>query len=400
MFVNFFFQLKSNGIPVSIIEWLTLMDALDKGLAYSSLTDFYYLARAVLVKNEAHYDRFDQAFLQQFGSIDTNEEMVEEAIAMLSSQNFPISESELVERTHFNRVDLEDIKEGLIKRLRTQKGVHQGGDQKVGGGGSSPFGHSGSAPTGMRIGGASTNLTAVKVAAQRNYKSYRDDQITNTRQFEMALRRLRQLSSRLEGPRDELDIDGTIEATAGRGGLLKLVWDRPRRNNIKVILLLESAGSIDRFRRIVTHLFMAANRTTHFKELKYYYFHNCVYDNVYKRHIIQDQYALNTKDFIRRYSSDYKLIIVGDACMAETELTMAGGAVAWNEFNEEPGLTWLRRLARHFTHSVWLNPVPRERWGSGPDYHSIPLVQDVFPMFELTPKGLEQATKVLLSQRS
>lgn len=362
MFIDFFYELKNEGIPVSLNEWMTLMDGLSKDLAYSSMTGFYHLARAVLIKSEAHLDRFDIAFGRYFKGIETSKDIIE-------------------------------LRQRLTYRLEELLKEQQKGQQQGGSGGSSPFGDSGNQAAGFRIGGESRNLSALKVATDRKYKELRDDKLTGIRQFEMALRKLRQLSSRVEGPKDEFDLDTSIEATCNNAGMLTLVWDRPRRNTLKIILLMDSVGSMDRHITTCSKLFTAAHRTTHFKEIKFYYFHNCIYDHIYKSHVLTDMNRIKTEEFFKTMNSEYRLIIVGDASMSETELTVPGGAVAMNEFNKEPGLVWLKRMARHFPYSVWLNPVPIARWGEEPGYGTIPLVQKIFPMFELTPAGLEQAIK-------
>lgn len=392
MFINFFYQLKREGVPVTLNEWMTLMEALAKGLSFASLTGFYYLARAVLVKNEAHFDRYDLAFAQYFKGVETPADILEKALEWLknTSQSTLLSTKR---QSPFSQLDLDLLRQLLEDRLNNQQEEHQGGSYWIGTGGSSPLGHSGINEAGMRIGGDSIGLSAVKVAAQRNFRDYRDDRITGVRQFEMALRQLRRFSTRAEGAKDELDLNGTVDATCRNAGMLKLVYERPRRNMLKVILLMDSVGSIFRYMQICSRLFTAANRATHFKEIKYFYFHNCVYDHIFKSHQLVEKNAVKTEEFMRRYNSDYRLIIVGDASMAKSELLLAGGAISENAFNWEPGQIWLKRLARHFPYSVWLNPVPSARWGTEPDHFTVSLVQEIFPMFELTPAGLEQAIK-------
>lgn len=392
MFINFYHQLKSEGVPVSLNEWMTLMEALTKGLSFSSLTGFYYLARVVLVKSEAHFDRYDLAFAKYFKGLETTEDILEKALEWLNNP-LPSMLTSSKQKSPFSQWDLEELRRLLTDRLKNQDSEHQGGPRWIGTDGTSPLGHSGDNPAGMRIGGESVNLSAVKVAADRIYRGFRNDSITGVRQYEMALRKLRQFSTRLEGPKDELDLNGTIDATCRNAGMLKLIWERPRRNKFKIILLMDSAGSMDRYMQICSRLFTAANRTTHFKEIKFYYFHNCVYENTYNSHIISEKNAVKTEEFLKKFNSEYRLIIVGDASMAPSELLMAGGAIAWNEYNKEPGQVWLKRLARHFPYSVWLNPVPAALWGKEPRYDTIPLVQEIYPMFELTPEGLEQAIK-------
>lgn len=392
MFINFFYELKKEGIPVSLNEWLTLMEALGSDLAFSSMTGFYYLSRAVLVKSETHFDRYDMVFTRYFKGVETPEDILKEAIAWLEDPNLP---KVLLQNKSYGISDfsLEELRNALNEKLKGLEEKHTEGPYEVGAGGTSPFGSHGVNPQGVRIGGESGGLTAVKVAAKRKYRDYRDDSITGIRQFEMALRRLRQLSSRVEGAKDELDIEATIDATGRNAGMLKLIWDRPRRNMFKVIVLMDSAGSIDRYHDICSRLFMAAHRATHFKEINFYYFHNCIYDYIYKSHVIDRKNAIKTEEFMRTRNSDCRLIIVGDAAMSPSELTMVGGAISWDEFNNESGQTWLKRLALHFPYSVWLNPVPSGWWGRDPDFTTVRQVGEIFPMYELTPKGLEQAIK-------
>jgi uncharacterized protein with von Willebrand factor type A (vWA) domain len=398
MFIDFFYELKGEGIPVCLNEWMTLMEALAKDLAFSSLTGFYYLARAVLVKNEAHLDSFDLAFAKYFKGVETPELIIQQALELL--KNIEIQTiTPSMHHTPFSKDHIVELQKILANKLKDQQlSIKQNGSQNESTQGSSPFGSSGAQPTGFRIGGESKNLSALQVAADRNYKELRNDMITGVRQFEMALRKLRQLSSRVEGPKDEFDLDATIDATSNNAGMLTLIWDRPRRNTLKIILLMDSVGSMDRHIDTCSRLFTAANRTTHFKEIKFYYFHNCVYDHIYKSHILSDNNRILTEEFFRTMNSDYRLIIVGDASMSESELTMPGGAIAMNEFNKEPGLLWLKRLARHFPYSVWLNPVPATKWGEELGHTSIPLIQNIFPMFELNPAGLEQAIKRIRSK--
>lgn len=398
MFIQFYYQLKSEGVPVSLNEWMTLMEALAKGLSFSSLTTFYYLARAVLVKSEAHFDRYDLAFAKYFKGVETGEEILNQVLDWLAHPLPPLYVPP-GERAPFSQWDLEELRRQLEDRLKKQDGEHHGGSQWIGTGGTSPFGHSGYHPAGLRIGGEPVNRSAVKVAAERHYREFRDDRITGVRQFEVALRKLRQFSTRTEGPKDELDLEGTIDATCKNAGTLKLVWERPRRNTMKVLLLMDSGGSMNPYLQACSRLFMAANHTTHFKDLKLYYFHNCVYDRIYTSPVLARHYAVKTEEVLRSLNPDYRLLIVGDASMALSELTMAGGAIDWGVENDEPGITWLERLARHFPYSVWLNPIPAGTWDWTEGYHTIALIKKLFPMFELTPEGLEQAVKKLKVRR-
>jgi len=394
MFINFFYLLKSYGVPVSITEWMTLMEALSRGMAFSSLYSFYCLARAILVKSETHYDRYDQAFHHCFKGIEATDELVERALEWVENALPPLIISP-EERKQFQEWDLDELRRQLEERLKEQKGEHHGGGKWIGTGGTSPFGHSGYHPAGVRLGGSSVNKSAVKVAAQRNFRGFRADETIGVRQFEVALRKLRQLSSKVEGPKDELDIEETIQSTADKGGMLELVWSRGRKNTVKVALLMDSGGSMDAHMSICSQLFSAVNRATHFKDLKFFYFHNCIYEHLFLDPTCNPYHSIKTEDFLKNLGQDYKIIIVGDASMAPSELIMVGGAIDWSITNNEPGILWLQRIASNFEHIVWLNPIPAEYWRWTHGAYTIALIKDIIPMFELTLEGIDNAIKKL-----
>lgn len=398
MFINFYYQLKAYGVPVTITEWMMLMEALGKGMAASSLTGFYYLARAVLVKSETHYDRYDLAFYSCFRGVETPLELTEKVLQWLENALPPrlISPEE---RVLYEKFDLDDLRRRLEERLREQQEEHHGGNRWIGTGGASPFGHSGYHPSGVRIGGESLNRSAVQVAAGRDFRGYRSNATIGVRQFEAALRKLRRLSSKVEGPREELDLDETVRETGDRGGLLSLVWERSRKNTVKVALLMDSGGSMEPYSRLCSRLFTAMNRSSHFKDMHFFYFHNCIYQHLYKEPSCFMNSAMRTEDFLRLLGSDYKVILLGDASMAPSELTMPGGAIDYSYNNDEAGITWLQRIAGHFTHAVWLNPVPAPFWERGTGNYTINVVRDIFPMFELTVEGLDGAIKRLMVRR-
>ncbi len=397
MFINFFYLLKREGVPVSITEWMTLMEALSKGMAASSLTSFYYLARAILVKSETNFDKYDLAFSKYFQGIETPAQISDQVLNWLENSLPPLDMNiDLEERLKYQleNLDLNELKKTFEERLKEQKAEHHGGSKWVGTGGTSPFGHSGYHPGGIRVGGASLRRSAVKVAGERKYYEFRGDETLGVRQFEVALRKLRQFTTRLEGPKDLLDLDTTISETCNNAGKLKLVWTRPSKNSVKVILLMDSGGSMGPYYRLCNQLFTAVNKTTQFKSMEIYYFHNCVYDQLYLTPTCRQSESIKTEEFLRTHNSDHKLIFVGDATMAPSELTEVNGIIDWGMTNDEPGLTWLERLAHHFPHNVWLNPVAETYWESSSSY-TIQLIKKVFPMFELTVDGLEQAVKKL-----
>ncbi|MGM0689562.1 MAG: vWA domain-containing protein [Bacillota bacterium] len=394
MFINFFYLLKAYGVPVAITEWMTLMEALAKGMALSSLTGFYHLSRAVLVKSETYYDRYDLAFYSYFKGIETPVELTEKVLQWLGKALPPLHIS-TDERHKFQEWDLDDLRRRLEQRLKEQQGEHHGGSNWIGTGGTSPFGHSGYHPAGIRIGGESNNKSAVQVAAQRNFRDFRTDATIGTRQFEVALRKLRQLSSKVEGPREELDLDETIRETGDKGGLLHLVWTRGRKNMVKVALVMDSGGSMDPYMRICSQLFTAMNRSSHFKDLRFFFFHNCIYQHIYMDPSCNMASSIKTEDFLHMLGPDYKVILLGDASMAPSELTMPGGAIDWSYSNDEPGINWLQRIAAHFNHAIWLNPIPAPFWDRATGNYTISVIREIFPMFELTVEGLEGAIKKL-----
>lgn len=398
MFTHFYYTLKNFGVPVSFNEWDALLEALEQGLAGSSLNGFYYLSRALLVKTEAHYDRFDQAFASFFGNIETPEGLPEKIWEWLDKELPELEISEEMKRSH-RQLDLEEMKRMLAERLAEQTEEHHGGNRWVGTGGTSPFGHSGYHPGGIRIGGQSRNLSAVKVAGMRRFQEFRTDETLGIRQFQIALRKLRMFTTRLDGAKSELDLDQTINKTCDNAGRLELVWERPRENGIKIILLMDAGGSMYSYSRLCNQLFTAVNRSNHFKDLKVFYFHNCIYDWLYHSSYCSLSDYTETEYVLRTFGQDYRLIIVGDASMAPSELNRVGGIIDWELYNERPGMEWLQRLRRHFEYSVWLNPIPKKYWPWTDGSYSIGQISKVFPMEELTVDGLERAIRQLRSRQ-
>jgi hypothetical protein len=402
MFTNFFYQLRREGVPVSLTEWMTLMEGLNAGLAESSLSGFYYLARAVLVKSESHFDKYDLVFQNYFQGIDTPQKLLDQ-VAKWMENPLPARMFSEEERNRILKKlgfpDWESLKAALEERLRTQSGSHHGGNKWIGTGGTSPFGHSGFHPGGIRIGGKSHGRSAVKVAAERNYREYRSDETLGVRQFEIALRRLRQFSTRLEGIKDQLDLEETIAETCKNAGNLKLVRTRSRKNTVKVIVLMDVGGSMYPFINICSQLFSAVHKASHFQDLKFYYFHNCIYDHLYLDATNSISKSVKTEEVMRLLNSDYKAVFIGDAAMAPSELCLADGNIFWDLGNELPGITWLERLARKFSYNVWLNPIPELIWERVYGSETIKMVQNIFPMYELTLEGLDKAVKKLMVRK-
>ena len=361
MFTQFFYILKKRNIPVSITEWMTFVEALASGYV-NNLDEFYYLARAMLVKSETYYDHYDVAFQEYFRGIDVPAEILEQVLEWLKD---PFDKAFLDEaerqalKEAMDKMSFNELLKQLEDRLKEQTEQHDGGDKWIGRGGRSPFGHSGSNQRGIRIGGESRGRGAIQVAQERRFRNYRNDMILDVRQMRMALRGLRQLNR--IGVEDELDLEKTIKHSADNAGDIELVWRRSRKHVVKVLLLMDAGGSMDPYAMMCSRLFTAAHSSSHFKEFHYYYFHNCIYDTLYQD-MERRKEAISTEDLLRTLTPDYKLLMVGDAMMGLTELTEKYGAIDYYERNEIPGLLRLRSIARHFTHKVWLNPGEPRFW--------------------------------------
>jgi uncharacterized protein with von Willebrand factor type A (vWA) domain len=391
MLIRFFLMLRAAGVPVSLTEFLGLLEALKSRLAGYSVEDFYFLARTVLVKDERHYDRFDRVFAEHFKGI-------ERAFEALAAAPIPTDwlrrQAELLlspeERARIEALGgLEALMEALKQRLAEQRERHQGGAKWIGTAGRSPFGAYGYNPEGVRIGqDGSRNRRAVKVWEQREYRNLDDTVELGTRNVKLALRRLRRFAR--EGAAEELDLGGTIDATARNAGWLDLKLVPERHNAVKVLLFLDVGGSMDDHVRVCEELFSAAR--SEFKHLEYYYFHNFVYDTVWRDNRRRHAQRIPTLEVIRTYTADYRLVFVGDATMAPYEISQPGGSI--EHWNDEPGSAWLGRLRRAYPRHVWLNPEPQDRWGYVP---SIGLARELLEgrMFPLTLGGIDQAMRAL-----
>jgi uncharacterized protein with von Willebrand factor type A (vWA) domain len=389
MFIDFFYILKKRRVPVSITEWMTLMEALSQGYI-ANLDDFYYLARAILVKSEAYYDQYDVAFQEYFKGVESPAEITEQILDWLKDpvNRMVLSEEE---KALFDSMDFDELLKELEKRLREQTGQHDGGGYWIGRGGTSPFGHSGYHPAGIRIGGESGGRHAVQIAQERRFKNYRSDLTLDVRQVKLALRGLRQLSR--IGTEDELDLEKTIDTTAKNAGDIELVWRRSRKNAVKLLLLMDVGGSMNPHIQVCSRLFSAAHSASHFKEFRYFYFHNCIYDYLYTD--IERSEAVSTSYLLHVFEPDHKVVLVGDARMATYELLNRYGAIYYYEQNETPGIVWLKQIAEHFTHCVWLNPEETYFW----NHPTVLMISKLFPMFELTLEGLNQAIKKLMVKK-
>jgi len=392
MFFNFLDELRSAGIPASLKEHLVLLEALDKDVINRDPEEFYYLSRAIFVKDEGLLDKFDLVFAKVFKGIltdyGTNPQDIPEDWLRAIAEKF-LSPEEMAKIKALG--DWDEIMATLKKRLEEQQERHEGGNKWIGTGGTSPFGHGGYNPEGVRIGGEGKHGKALKIWEKREFANLDSTRELGTRNIKIALRRLRRFAR--EGAQDELDLDATISGTA-RQGWLDIQMRAERRNAVKLLLFLDVGGSMDPFIKLVEELFSAA--TAEFKNLEFFYFHNCVYEGVWKDNKRRFAERTNTWDILHKYGHDYKLVIVGDAAMSPYEITHPGGSV--EHFNEEAGSLWLHRLTTTYPATAWLNPTLEQHWGYS---QSTKVIKELLNgrMFPLTLSGLDDAMKELTRKR-
>ena len=391
MLIKFFYTLRAAKLPVSVGEFLTLLEGLKAGVIGNGSTptvdEFYFLARTTLVKDESHFDKFDRAFSAYFKGVEMLADFSRDVPLDWLKKHLDLNLTP-EQKAAIEAMGWDELMETLKKRFEEQKERHEGGSKWIGTGGTSPFGNSGYNPQGIRIGGASRNKSAVKVWEQRAYKDYDDNLELGTRNIKVALRRLRRFAR--EGSDLELDLGDTIHKTAANAGMLDIRMIPERHNKVKVLLLMDVGGTMDEHIHRVEELFSASK--SEFKHLEFYYFHNCVYDFVWKNNRRRFAEKFSTFDIIRKYNRDYKLIFVGDATMSPYEILQAGGSVEYN--NEEAGAEWLQRLTRAFPKYAWINPEPQGVW----QYRqSISIIQQLMQqrMFPLSLNGLEGAMRLL-----
>ena len=390
MLLPFFTALRDARVPVSMKEWLHLMEAMDRDVAGRKVDDFYHLSRAVLVKDEKHYDRFDQVFGKVFAGIETvgageepSLDVPEDWLRLLNEKYLTDEEKAQIEALG----GFDKLMETLKQRLEEQQGRHEGGNKWVGTGGTSPFGHGGYNPEGVRIGGPGKHGRAVKFWEKREYRNLDDQVELGTRNIKVALRRLRRFAR--QGALDELDMDATIDGTA-RQGWLDIHMRAERRNTIKVLLFLDIGGSMDAHVKMCEELFSAAK--TEFKHLEFFYFHNCLYEGVWKDNRRRHEQKIPTWEVLNKYPGDWRAIFVGDATMSPYEVTMPGGSV--EHWNEEAGAVWMKRATQQWDKVAWLNPSPERYWSYSA---SVGMVRELVDerMYPLTLEGLEKAMRAL-----
>ena len=390
MLIPFFYMLREGGMNTSITELLTLLEAMKRGVAGTSVDDFYYLSRATLVKDESQFDRFDRIFAAYFNGVedglgDLFEELPEDWLRQQAELLLTEEERAKIESLG----GFEELMKALRERLQDQDDRHEGGSKWIGTAGTSPFGAYGYNPEGVRVGQhGSRHRSAVKVWDRREYRNLDDSVELGTRNIKVALRRLRKFAR--EGAADQLDLEDTIDKTARNAGLLDIRMVPERHNAVKVLLCLDIGGSMDDHVRVCEEMFSAAR--SEFKHLEYFYFHNFIYESLWKDNRRRHAERVPTLDIIHKYGADYKLIFVGDATMSPYEIVYAGGSV--EHWNEEPGAVWIKRLLNTYHKAIWLNPEPRERWDFTP---SVKLTREILDdrMFPLTIAGLDEGIKAL-----
>jgi len=395
MFEEFLYLLRKRGLKVSLTEWVSLMEALDKGLHNSSFTGFYYLCRCLLVKNEADFDCFDHCFLDYFKDVPFHQELSHELLDWLEKPNSPTGEYDEQQAELNNQLRRTEIEALFQERKNEQREQHNCGNYWIGTHGMSIYGNTGMSPKGIRVGSQGMYKRAFRVAGERRFRDFREDSTLDIRQFQVALRKLRQFSGLVDLPRTQFDVDDTIQVTAQQGGMLKVRYKRPRENTVKILLLMDSGGSMEYYSSLCSALFQAVSKSGHFKELKIYYFHNCIYTRLYNDPIIDPRNSIPTDMAISNLSEEWKVIFVGDAQMNLRELE--GHYYGHGEEGPRCGLDWLHFFRQRYPHIIWLNPSDRPNWGEEWS-HSYDAIAELFPMFPLTVDGLEAGMRKLLAR--
>lgn len=378
-------------------EWMALQEGLHKNLHGANFSGFYHLCRTVLVKSEADFDKFDRCFLHYFKDVNFEQEISQELLDWLDRPDLDPPEFDEEQALRNLGLSEDEIEQMLKERMEEQKEEHNGGSKWVGTHGMSVFGNSGKSPKGIRVGGESRNKSAFRVAGERKYRDFRGDNTLDTRQFQVALRHLRQFSGLVDLPETEFDVDNTIKDTCQNGGSLKIRYKRPRKNTVKVLVLMDSGGSMDYYAHLCSALFQAMEETRHFKDVQVYYFHNAPYGRLYGDPTLYGGEQIPTDWVLKNFSSDYKLIFVGDAQMAPHELNSPMGyrSEGGGDYLRRSGMEWICALKGKFSHAVWLNPSERPQWGAYWTQTYDQIAREI-PMFPLTVEGLEEGMKKLL----
>lgn len=399
MFLEFFYTLKAKGLDISMTEWLTLMDALDRGLVGSNFSNFYYISRMILVKSESDYDKFDMAFMEFFRNIQSEDELSSQLKEWLDKGEDMEFDKQNQEMYSFNQQrNADEVKRLFRERLSEQNSEHNGGNYWIGTAGGSAFGHHGRNVGGIRVGEQGGMQSAFQVMGERKYQDFRNDRVLNVRQYQVAFRRLRQYSSRLDIPKTELDIDKTIQKTCDNGGYLQLEFDRPRKNTVKLLLLFDCGGTMIPFMELCNELFQAVYKANHFKDVQTYYFHNCIYSKVYKTAECEMGDWVDLDYLFKHYDKDYKVIIVGDAQMAPEELFDVNGNYRGTN-DGHSGYEWCQLLNSKYKKCVWLNPryhksMTQVHWMESED-----ALSKLFHMYTLSVDGLKEAITYLLKTK-
>ena len=390
MFLDLFYELRDEGVPVGLQEWMMFLEGIGKGLHGSSLIRFYNLARSTLVKSETYFDHFDRAFLKVFegveGMLDIETELLDWLDDPKAFEGLTDEQREMWEHLASN-----ELLQKFLETLAEQDERHDGGGRWVGTGGHSPFGHGGEHPTGIRVGGRSRNRSAMKVAEERRFKDYRTDETLDVRQTRVALRRLRQLTR--TGLATELDLDETIDETCRQAGEIELVFRPEKRNDVRLLLMMDVGGTMDPFYEPVSNLLTALHAERGLRDFQAWYFHNCPYELLGKDARLLRKDAIPTGDLLRKLGSNWKVLFVGDAAMHPAELLEPFGNIDPRRMTETCGIDWLHRIDDHFQRVVWLNPELPQLWD---EYETVKIIRKIFPMFHLSTDGIEQAVKALI----
>ncbi|MFT4571622.1 MAG: hypothetical protein ACI8TX_001527 [Hyphomicrobiaceae bacterium] len=391
MFLNFFYGLRDEGVPVGTQEWLALMDAIALNLHGSSLKRFYNVSRACLIKHEGYFDAFDRVFARVFQGVEGALDHLQDEIMRWLDDPKSLPELSPEELEALKHLDADELMRQFLETLAEQDERHDGGGRWVGTGGRSPYGNNGTHPTGIRVGGESRSRSAMKVAEERRYEDYRTDVALDVRNLRVALKRLRQLTR--NGNATELDIDETIDETCRNAGEIEMVFRAPRRNDVRVVLLMDVGGTMMPYFEPVSRLLTALHEERGLRAFEAYYFHNCVYDYVYSSARMTSDSAVSTVDLMRKYDSRWKTIIVGDAAMHPAELLQTHGGIDPRQTTEATGLSWMQRIQAHFDRSVWLNPEEERFWDHSQTNR---VLRRTFPMYHLSVDGVTEAVKVLV----